>query len=162
MPGVKGAGKDMQFKKIIVPVDFSRAANAGVELAANVAKDSGARLLIVHVQEPPEAYNSGVMYYGIAEPTAEELMKMLTDIVPGNPSIAYEHRLIQGDPADAIVRLVREEEADLIVLSSSGRTGLTRVLMGSVAEVIVRKAPCPVLVCKQAARQPLPSVPAVG
>jgi nucleotide-binding universal stress UspA family protein len=58
-----------------------------------------------------------------------------------------------GVPEEAIVRLAEEEEVDMIVLGSHGRTGITRLLLGSVAEAIVRKAHCPVLVYKQPVKQ---------
>jgi nucleotide-binding universal stress UspA family protein len=67
-----------------------------------------------------------------------------------------EHRLEQGDPAAEIVRVAEELPADFIVLGTHGRTGLLRLLMGSVAEEVVRKAPCPVLTI----RVPLRAVPA--
>ena len=74
---------------------------------------------------------------------------MLEAVVPTDPTVPYEHRLITGDPATAIARLAEEEQADLIVMGTHGRTGLTRLLMGSVAEAVVRRAPCPVLTYKQ-------------
>jgi universal stress protein A len=93
------------------------------------------------------------MYYGIPEPTTDELMNMLHDVKPTDSSVPVEYRLVTGDPADAVVRLAEDDEVDLIVLGSHGRTGLTRLLMGSVAEAIVRKAHCPVLVYKQPTRK---------
>ena len=74
---------------------------------------------------------------------------MLKEVVPTDPQVACEHRLLTGDPAVAIARLAEEEHADLIVMGTHGRTGLTRLLMGSVAEAVVRRAPCPVLTYKQ-------------
>jgi nucleotide-binding universal stress UspA family protein len=59
-----------------------------------------------------------------------------------------------GDPADAIIQAAEKEDADLIVMGTHGRTGLTRLLMGSVAEAVVRKAKCPVLTIKQSAEVP--------
>jgi nucleotide-binding universal stress UspA family protein len=138
----------MNAKKILFPTDFSHTGDAALEFAASLAKERGGRLLIVHVQEAPLAYGGGEMYYGIPEPTTEELMGMLREVRPNDPTVPVEYRLVTGDPADAVVRLAREDGVDLIVLGSHGRTGLTRVLMGSVAEAIVRKAECPVLVCK--------------
>ena len=79
---------------------------------------------------------------------------MLHDVKPTDPSIPVEYRLLTGEPADAVVRSAEEDDVDLIVLGSHGRTGLSRLLMGSVAEAIVRKAHCPVLVYKQPAGKP--------
>ena len=67
-----------------------------------------------------------------------------------------EHRLLDGDPVTEILRVAREIDADVILLGSHGRTGLTRLLMGSVAEQVVRKAPCPVVVIKVPTAAPRP------
>ena len=109
----------------------------------------GAKLLIVHVEEPPAAYGTGEMYYGIPDPDNPALHKMLTAVVPDDRTVPYEHRMITGDPADEIVALAEEEKADLIVMGTHGRTGLGRLLMGSVAEAVVRCAPCPVFTFKE-------------
>jgi nucleotide-binding universal stress UspA family protein len=63
-----------------------------------------------------------------------------------------ERRLLAGDPAEAIIRLAQTEDVDMIVMGTHGRRGLTRLLMGSVAEAVVRAAPCPVLTVKQPAQ----------
>jgi nucleotide-binding universal stress UspA family protein len=65
-----------------------------------------------------------------------------------DPAVPVEHRLAEGDSAEEILRLAQESGCDLIVLGTHGRTGLPRLLMGSVAEQVVRKAPCPVLTVK--------------
>ena len=74
---------------------------------------------------------------------------MLSEIKPADPEVPYEHRLITGDPATAVVELADEEAVDMIVMGTHGRTGLSRLLMGSVAEAVVRRAKCPVLTFKQ-------------
>ena len=141
----------MKAKTILFPTDFSHTGDAALELASMLARDSGAKLLIVHVEEPPLAYGGGELYYGIPEPATEDLKKMLVDVKPTDPQISYEHRLITGDPASAMVKLAEEEGVDMIVLGTHGRTGLLRLLMGSVAEAVVRRANCPVLTFKQPA-----------
>ena len=139
----------MNAKKILFPTDFSTCSDAGLEQATALARDTGARLLIVHVEEPPAAYAGGEMYYGMIEPDNAAMQQMLAAVVPSDPSVAYEHRLLTGDPADRIVELADEEHCDLIVMGTHGRTGFKRLLMGSVAEAVVRKANCPVLIYKQ-------------
>jgi universal stress protein A len=143
----------MNIKRILFPTDFSHTGDAALAFATSLAKESDGRLIVVHVQEAPLAYGGGEMYYGIPEPTTDELMNMLHDVKPTDSSVPVEYRLVTGDPADAVVRLAEDDEVDLIVLGSHGRTGLTRLLMGSVAEAIVRKAHCPVLVYKQPTRK---------
>jgi universal stress protein A len=143
----------MNIKRILFPTDFSHTGDAALAFATSLAKESDGRLIIVHVQEAPLAYGGGEMYYGIPEPSTDELLNMLHDVKPTDSSVPVEYRLVTGDPADAVVRLAEDDDVDLIVLGSHGRTGLTRLLMGSVAEAIVRKAHCPVLVYKQPVRK---------
>jgi nucleotide-binding universal stress UspA family protein len=78
---------------------------------------------------------------------------MLEDVRPSDPSVPYTHRLTMGDPAGEVVRIATEEAAEMIILGTHGRTGMTRLLMGSVAEMIVRRAPCPVLVYREMAEK---------
>ena len=89
------------------------------------------------------------MYVGDGEGHREELKKNLVAVMPADPSIHFEHKLLVGDPATAIVQLAEDENADFLVIGTHGRTGLTRLLMGSVAEAVVRHAKCPVLTIKQ-------------
>jgi nucleotide-binding universal stress UspA family protein len=143
----------MAQKTILVPTDFSHASDAVLPHAEALAKQSGARLLIVHVEEPPLAYGGGELYYGLPEPSSERILKMLEDVKPSDPKVPFAHRLTMGDPAGEIVRIATEEQAEMIVLGTHGRTGMTRLLMGSVAESIVRRAPCPVLVYRETAQK---------
>lgn len=139
----------MNIDKILFPTDFSHCGDAALHFATSLARDSGAKLLIVHVEEPPVAYGGGEMYYGMPEPATEDLKKMLEDIKPTDPEVPYEHHLITGDPSTAVARLAESEGVDLIVMGTHGRTGFSRLLMGSVAEAVVRRAPCPVLTYKE-------------
>ena len=143
----------MAVKTILFPTDFSTASDAALRHAEPLAKSSGARLLIIHAEEPPLAYGGGELYYGLPEPNSERIRTMLEDVRPTDPAVAFEHRLAMGDPAGEVVRLAGEEGAELIVMGTHGRTGLTRLLMGSVAEAIVRRAPCPVLVYREVAEK---------
>jgi universal stress protein A len=79
----------------------------------------------------------------------EELEARLFKVVPKCFDGQCEHYLLEGEPAREVVQFAEREHVDLIVLGTHGRTGLARVLMGSVAENVVRRAPCPVLVVKQ-------------
>lgn len=139
----------MQAKKILFPTDFSTSSDAALKYATTLAKERGAKLSIVHVEEPPAAYGGGEMYYGLPDPDVAALKKMLEAIQPTDPLVPFEHRLVTGLPAREIVELAKEEGVDLIVMGTHGRTGLGRLLMGSVAEAVVRRAPCPVLTFKE-------------
>jgi nucleotide-binding universal stress UspA family protein len=139
---------------ILCPVDFSTLGKAAVQTATSLARDRGAKLLIVHVQEPFYEYGNGEFYYGLVDPDRAELEKMLNAIVPSDPAVAYEHRLIVGNPSEAVLELADQEQVEMIVIATHGRTGVSRLLMGSVAEAIVRKAKCPVLTIKASAAPP--------
>ena len=92
----------MNAGKILVPTDFSSLGQTALETATALAKERGAKLLIAHVEEPPLAYGGGELYYGIEEPDRNELKRMLTEVVPTDPAVAYEHRLMMGSPAGAV------------------------------------------------------------
>ena len=139
----------MRADKILLPVDFSTSDRIALKTATSLARDTGALLIILHVEEPPLAYGAGDLYYGQPDPTSDELREMLELVRPKDAQIRCEHRLKTGDPADSIVRVAEAEAVDLIVMSTHGRTGVSRLLMGSVAEAVVRRAKCPVLTVKQ-------------
>jgi nucleotide-binding universal stress UspA family protein len=143
----------MAQKTILFPTDFSTASDAALVHAESLARQMNARLLIVHVEEPPLAYGGGELYYGLPEPSSERILKMLEDVKPSDPSVPYTHRLTMGDPAGEVVRIAEDENAEMIIIGTHGRTGMTRLLMGSVAEAIVRRAPCPVLVYREVAEK---------
>jgi universal stress protein A len=117
--------------------------------AEALAKSTHAKLLIVHVEEPPLAYGGGELYYGLPEPSSERILKMLEDVRPKDSAVAFTHRLTMGDPASEIVRIAGDEKVEMIVIGTHGRSGVSRLLMGSVAEAIVRKSTCPVLVYRE-------------
>lgn len=142
----------MTYKKILFATDFSPASEAALPYASALAAESDAMLLIVHVEEPSLAL--GVDIYlpeaGYPDP---EVRRQLEAVIPPDARIRYEHRLLLGAAIDQIVRLAAEERIDLIVMGTHGRTGLSRLLMGSVAEGVVRQATCPVLTLKQPGNQ---------
>lgn len=143
----------MSQKTILFPTDFSTASDAALPHAEALARQADARLLIVHVEEAPLAYGGGELYYGLPEPDSDRIRKMLDDVRPADPALPFDHRLTMGDPASEIVRMAADESAEMIVLGTHGRTGMTRLLMGSVAEAVVRRAPCPVLVYREASQR---------
>jgi nucleotide-binding universal stress UspA family protein len=140
----------MNVKTILFPSDFSSKADEAFDFAAAMAQQNGAKLLVVHVEEPPLVYGDGTFYYGIPDPDEGALQEMLGKLQPQQAGIPCEHFLLKGSPAGAIVDFAKEKGVDLIVMSSHGRTGLGRLLMGSVAELVVRRAECPVLIVKPA------------
>jgi nucleotide-binding universal stress UspA family protein len=130
---------------ILHPTDFSERSQYAFGLACALARDYGARLIVLHVAGVPTvAYGEGVV-----PPNPEELLaearEQLGRIQVPHANVRAERRLEQGDAVTAILGVAQEVNADLIVLGTHGRTGLARLLMGSVAEQVVRRASCPVL-----------------
>jgi universal stress protein A len=134
----------MNAKKILFPTDFSTAAEAGRADAESLARDRQATLVVLHVQEPVMGFD-GPLDHATLEQTSEMLKEMLRDVTPIDTSVRVEPRLTMGDPATEIVRVANEENVDMIVMGTHGRTGLSRFFMGSVAEQVIRHATCPVL-----------------
>lgn len=137
-----------QKAKVLFPVDFSTHGKQSLKMAVSLAREHQAELMLLHVEEPPLAYGGGEFYYGLPEPNRPALEKMLAEVVVDDPSVTTTRHLLTGSPATTIVRFAKEQGVNFIVMPTHGRTGLTRLLMGSVAEEVVRKAPCPVLTVK--------------
>jgi nucleotide-binding universal stress UspA family protein len=129
---------------ILHPTDFSENCDHALQMAAALARDYGAQLVVLHVQSIPVAvygYGEGVL--PPATEARDELWEKLQMINP--PGVSVGHRLAEGNAVEEILRTANEVHADLIVMGTHGRRGLTRLLMGSVAELVVRRALCPVL-----------------
>jgi nucleotide-binding universal stress UspA family protein len=144
----------LALRTILHPTDFSDYSAYAFRLACALARDYGARIVVLHVATPPVVvYGEGVLP---PEPEGykERLREQLHQVVSQDPKVPVEHRLVEGDAATEILRLAGETKCDLIVMGTHGRTGLGRLLMGSVAEQVVRKAPCPVLTVKTPQRLP--------
>ena len=141
----------MNAKKILVPTDFSNCSEEALEYATALARESGGTLVIVHAEETLAPFESNELYYGLLETDYHEIQKMLDEVKPTDPAVTFQRRLLRGNEVAAtkIVNYAKEENVDLIVIGTHGRTGLKRFLLGSVAEAIVRHAPCPVLLVKQ-------------
>jgi nucleotide-binding universal stress UspA family protein len=140
-------------RKILYATDFSSYSNQAYFYAVALAESSGASLTIAHVYAPAAALAVGPDV-GIPVP-AEDMMEereylrgQLEQIRPVNSAIRIKHVLLEGDPADQIIRHATDEHMDLVVMGTHGRTGLSRLLLGSVAEKVLRGAPCSVLVAK--------------
>lgn len=133
------------FQTILCPTDFSRPSIEAFRVAHSVARDYDAKVHLLHVK-PREPFPGGVMMMEPESPDVRaELQRQLDSISPPDDKIDFERHLIVGDVAQDILRFAAEKKCDLIVMSTHGRTGLTRLLMGSVAESVMRQAPCAVL-----------------
>jgi nucleotide-binding universal stress UspA family protein len=141
----------LPIKAVLYPTDFSDCAAYAFELASCLAGDYRARLVILHVYVP------SVIAFGEMPPVPpvpvddqKAAQARLEQLQPYDRSVLVETVMREGDPATEILRLAQEMPCDLIVMGTHGRTGLPRLLMGSVAEEVLRNAVCPVLTVKSA------------
>jgi nucleotide-binding universal stress UspA family protein len=146
----------MQVRTILLPTDFSECGNYALPYATSLARKFGASIICVHVIEP---IVPTVGYSGMTEPLpiADISDQLEVSAERELPKIAeceecagleVEELIVHGEAASEIVRVAKDRQVDLIVVSSHGRTGLGRILFGSTAEAVVRHASCPVLVVK--------------
>ncbi len=140
----------LPIRKILHPTDFSDHSRAAFEMACALARDYGAELLILHANRATPIYAPDGIVVGVPVEEPYELRGRLAQIRPEDSRIKFEHKLVDGDPAEQIVKAAAG--MDLIVLGTHGTTGLARLLMGSVAETVLRNAPCPVLTVRTPAR----------
>ncbi|MCH5374990.1 MAG: universal stress protein [Planctomycetes bacterium] len=141
----------MQLKKILVPTDFSQGSSAAIEWAASLARDHNAMLMIVHVRENPGGVGDEASGINRNEVYLHRLLQQSGRAATG---VGWSQHLLEGDAGEQIVRFAAEQQVDLIVLGTHGRQGLMRLLMGSVAESVLRRATCPVLTVKQRCATP--------
>jgi nucleotide-binding universal stress UspA family protein len=140
----------MRIRHILVPTDFSEGSHEAFETAIDMARDTGARLTLFHVHHVPTA-----VFPDVILPITPELMQdvahsvdqLLTEL-----STRARHAGVQADWKTTfgtthveICLLAEQSDVDLIVIGTHGRSGLSHAILGSVAEKVVRKAPCPVL-----------------
>ncbi|MBI4525341.1 MAG: universal stress protein [Deltaproteobacteria bacterium] len=158
----------LNFKRILCPVDLSRFSRYALRLAANIAENSNSTLYILHVIQNPfdelymtpitqadpgaaglyrdEASRRAELLQATVEHSEALLKQFCHDWVEQLPKTRYI--VESGDPFEKILDLAETHKIDLIVLATHGRTGLKRLIIGNVAEKVVRHAPCPVLTVK--------------
>jgi nucleotide-binding universal stress UspA family protein len=136
-------------RNVIVPVDFSSESIAAVGVARQLV-DSPANLHIIHVLIDVAPLEAGEVWGVIdQQPRIEQAEKALRTKFAGTEYQGATIAVLLGEPAHGIADYAQEKKADLIVIPSHGRTGITRLLIGSVAERVVRLAHCPVLVLRK-------------
>jgi nucleotide-binding universal stress UspA family protein len=170
----------MNINKILVPIDYSNHSTLALQWGTSLAQKYGAQLLLLHVipkaVEEVSTQGPGLPYFSYEEelrqvpaarsrPSSPEVVLIdyvekteteLADLVrthltdPGSATV----KVTLGKPAEEILQVARDEAVDLIVMGTHGRTGLRHVLLGSIAETVVRTAPCPVFTVKATAHGP--------
>lgn len=145
----------MNIKTILVPSDFSSHANKALEMAIELAKVFKAKIVIVHaylVQPPPSVSMEGGYvipegYFEQARDHAHQQVALLAEQQKAS-GVDVEGKAVEAPASQAILEAAEEISPDLIVMGTRGQTGLKHVLLGSVAERVVRLAECPVLTVK--------------
>jgi nucleotide-binding universal stress UspA family protein len=132
---------------ILCPTDFSENSEFVFRVACSLARDYNARLVLLHVMPPMVIYAGGPVPVE-TWPTIDEVQGKLRELEGQSHHVRVESQVLEGDAVDMILRAAEETNSDMIVMGTHGRTGLGRLLMGSVAEAVIRKAPCPVLSVK--------------
>jgi len=145
----------MAIRRVMVPIDYSDNSKAALAYGAELALGFGASLDIVHVWDRPTYLTDAVMVQRpgeahkpigelIRENAERDMTEFLSEVnLPTTLSIS--RRLVSGEPASALLAELKKGEHDLVVLSTHGRTGLAHLLLGSIAEKLVRLSPVPVL-----------------
>jgi universal stress protein A len=148
------SGTAMNIKNVLFPTDLSDNNGTALAYASVLAAESGAKLHILHVDDMQDI-SADLVEFGYCYPTPSDdcdrakVREELNRITPTIANVSCEHHYVPGAPAREILEFAKSKGVDLIVMASHGRTGLARLVMGSVAELVTRKAPCPVLIVKQ-------------
>lgn len=154
-----------RWKRILCPVDFSEVSIFALDYGMSIAKECGASVTLLHVVEPivaPADFSFGPLTNAeVEDQMAARALESLEELKAksGLPPERAAVRVERGRSFTEIVRVAREEKANLLVLATHGYTGITHALLGSTAEKVVRKAPCPVLTVKPEAHEQ-PETPA--
>ncbi len=139
----------LPFTNILFPTDFSERSVSAFHVACALARDHGAALTVLHVREVSPAVFAE---FGALPPpdtvSRTEVLEKLNEFEPPDGTVSVEYVVADGSAAEEIVNAAIDRHSDMIVMGTHGRSGLGRLVMGSVAEEVVRKAPCPVLTLK--------------
>ncbi|HEY3452624.1 MAG TPA: universal stress protein [Myxococcales bacterium] len=151
----------LEWRKILCPVDFSEPSRRAMHVAAQLAREHRAELMLLHVYQAP-----GVSFPEATFLAGDEVLQQLVEMVlkslaewkeeaarAGAPEVTTHTAM--GTPYAEILRFAEKQECDLLVMGTHGRTALARVFIGSVAEKVVRHAPCPVLTVRPDRGQPV-------
>ncbi|NTX02384.1 MULTISPECIES: universal stress protein [Myxococcus] len=140
--------------RILVPIDLSEGSRTIIDYALHLARPFNASVEVVHAWEPPQyvapdllvaapGWNALSLEQVAMDTARKELATLLQQMEP--PQVTLKHRVLVGEAASTILELAEQEGFDLIIMGTHGRRGLPRLLLGSVAQKIVSRAPCPVL-----------------
>jgi universal stress protein A len=149
----------MNIRHILAPTDFSDYSKKAISDAFELARTFGAKLSLLHVIEPPpypiEGFAPSAVGADLLGDLEQQASTELAQVLPDAQEAMVEvtRAVAIGSPSQKIVETAEAEHVDLIVMATHGRTGLSHLLIGSVAERVVRTAPCPVLTIRPPAKQ---------
>ncbi|HLI80073.1 MAG TPA: universal stress protein [Candidatus Binataceae bacterium] len=140
------------YQRILCPIDFDDNSLAALETAADLARRADATLYVLHVVPMIVQPTAMPVYVDIYKSQEETARGRLKEIARSNlGGIKYELLVHMGEPASSIIRIQKKVDAGLIVMATHARRGFSRFFLGSVAEVVLREASCPVLTIRGAA-----------
>lgn len=143
----------ISLKKILCPIDHSDCSKEALKYAVSFAMKDEAKLYLLHIIDI-RSFNDSLVATSQQIPdekTLEQLRTKLLDCIPEEirDDMEVEASVIPGIPFAEIISTAKEKEIDMIVIGSHGRTGISHMMLGSVSEKVIRKAPCPVLTVRQ-------------
>jgi nucleotide-binding universal stress UspA family protein len=134
----------LPIKTLLHPTDFTEASGHAFDVACQIVRGRGARVVVLHVVPPPNRYSTEVVS---GDP--------LAGIRESAPDVPIDTRVEKGEPVDVILRIAKEMKCDMIVMGTHGRTGLSHWLTSHVVDEVVHRAACAVLTM----RSPFPEKP---
>jgi nucleotide-binding universal stress UspA family protein len=142
-----------RIRRILHATDYSKASERALQETVDFAKQNDAEMLVVHVIQPVVPYVAGEdigaaeLYVKLEESTKQEAQRSMDKLMQRLERLGVKAKslLLRGIPADQIVKAAKNRKADMIVIGTHGRTGLSKLLMGSVASRVISTAPSPVL-----------------
>ena len=143
----------MSPSKILVPVDFSEQSECALSVATSIAQERAGSLLIVYV-DLSSRIAEGRLNKSLPPFDRSVYWDALKRVVSPTTGVPYEHHMLRGHAADANIQFAKEHSVELIVIGTRPRSGIFSWLKSSIAETIVRNAPCPVLTVKQSGSFP--------
>lgn len=132
----------MKKNLILCPVDYSSSTEPAIRLAADLARARKSKIVLLHVIDPNEHAISTV------ESQNNRFQERLRDHYLVENDVEFQHVTRHGNPADTIIKFAKKQSTDIIVMGTHGRTGLARVVVGSVAQKVMALASCPVVTVK--------------
>jgi universal stress protein A len=131
-----------QLRRILCPIDFSECSKTALAKAEEMAKEASAKLYVVFVDASGPTIPPGRIGYA---PERDGHRRLIEEATPSDPGIDFELHYLRGQPIDEIRRFAALREIDLMVMGTHGRTGLAKLMMGSVAEQMSNDSPCEVV-----------------